>query len=321
MKLFISFATEQEVRFVVLVEPTSTVASLRQRIASDFRSVFPSRLPLCFFRMASAPGTSWMVVTTGLERLEREELGRFLHHCFTLLLFGSASEADGFFLTDGAIVGEVLDDGATVTCHRADKEVAGAPLSDHPSPEEVSGLFATFTSQVSYVAKAVCHAAASCEACGAMPILLAMLMLRGPNLQLVRSAALEVLSSLPDSSPRKLSAFLAAGGLFVLLSMLSPSTKQGHEAEVERAAQLFEELLAQHGGVLAPLLEECNPSSLLQKLAKDSRSSAKTKQHALAGRRVLERGETLGRPPRGDVRAERRHHAPDWEVFVDVWCK
>ncbi|CAK8996304.1 unnamed protein product [Durusdinium trenchii] len=139
-----------------------------------------------------------------------------------------------------------------------------------------------------------------------MPILLAMLMLRGPNLQLVRSAALEVLSSLPDSSPRKLSAFLAAGGLFVLLSMLSPSTKQGHEAEVERAAQLFEELLAQHGGVLAPLLEECNPSSLLQKLAKDSRSSAKTKQHALAGRRVLERGETLGRPPRGDVRAERR---------------
>lgn len=43
---------------------------------------------------------AWMVVTTGLERLEREELGRFLHHCFTLLLFGSASEADGFFLTD-----------------------------------------------------------------------------------------------------------------------------------------------------------------------------------------------------------------------------
>ncbi|CAL1166168.1 unnamed protein product, partial [Cladocopium goreaui] len=96
--------------------------------------------------------------------------------------------------------------------------------------------------------------------------------------------------SLPlASGARSLSAFLAAGGLFVLLSMLSPSTKQGSEAEVERAAELFEDLLAQHGDVLGPLLEECEPSSLLQKLARDSRSSTKTKQHALAGRRALER--------------------------------
>lgn len=254
MKLFITFdGAEQEVRFVVLVEPKSTVASLRQRILTDFRLVFPSRLPLCFFRMATA---------------------------------------DGFFLTDGATVGEVLDDGSTVTCHRADAEVMGAPLSEDPSAEEVNGLFQTFTSQVSYVAKAVCHAATvGSEVSEAMPILLAMLMLRGPKLLQVRTAALDALQcSLPlASGARSLSAFLAAGGLFVLLSMLSPSTKQGSEAEVERAAELFEDLLAQHGDVLGPLLEECEPSSLLQKLARDSRSSTKTKQHALAGRRALER--------------------------------
>lgn len=220
MKLFITFdGAEQEVRFVVLVEPKSTVASLRQRILTDFRLVFPSRLPLCFFRMATA---------------------------------------DGFFLTDGATVGEVLDDGSTVTCHRADAEVMGAPLSEDPSAEEVNGLFQTFTSQVSYVAKAVCHAATvGSEVSEAMPILLAMLMLRGPKLLQVRTAALDALQcSLPlASGARSLSAFLAAGGLFVLLSMLSPSTKQGSEAEVERAAELFEDLLAQHGDVLGPLLE------------------------------------------------------------------
>eukprot|EP00435_Cladocopium_sp_Y103_P055322 s118_g18.t1 len=147
----------------------------------------------------------------------------------------------------------------------------------------------------------------------AMPILLAMLMLRGPKLIQVRTAALDALQcSLPlASGARSLSAFLAAGGLFVLLSMLSPSTKQGSEAEVERAAELFEDLLAQHGGVLCPLLEECQPSSLLQKLARDSRSSAKTKQHALAGRRALERpAELTGlpgpRPPKAPGMDTRR---------------
>jgi len=209
------------------------------------------------------------------------------------------ASADGFFLTDAATVGEVLEDGSTVTCHRADAEVAGAPLSEVPSAEEVNGLFQTFTAQVSYVAKAVCHAATVGSEVGeAMPILLAMLMLRGPKLLQVRKAALDALqSSLPTTG--SLSAFLATGGLFVLLSILSPSTKQGSEVEVEGAAELFEQLLVQHGPVLAPLLEECHPSTLLQKLARDSRSSTKTKQHALAGRKALEqRLEPLAKPPK-----------------------
>ena len=184
---------------MVLVEPTSTVAGLRHRILADFRAVFPSRpgtgaallslrrVPLCFFRMACA---------------------------------------DGFFLTDGATVGEVLQDGATagglrtrrprgceVTCHRADEELSGAPLPERCSPEHLSSIFQTFTSQVSYVARAVCHAAASGEASEAVPILLApgsaarcvgvgleaMLMLRGsaPDVRALALDALRPLGHLP----------------------------------------------------------------------------------------------------------------------------
>ncbi|CAE8589471.1 unnamed protein product, partial [Polarella glacialis] len=108
------------VRFVVLVDPAETVGSLRRRIAADFRAVFPGRPPLCFFRMASA---------------------------------------DGFFLTDAATVGEVLDEGSTVTCHRADSEAAGAPLPERPGPEDVESVLSGFRSQIGFVARAACHAA------------------------------------------------------------------------------------------------------------------------------------------------------------------
>ena len=49
-----------------------------------------------------------------------------------------------------------------------------------------------------------------------------------------KSSKPQMRCSLPlASGARSLSAFLAAGGLFVLLSMLSPSTKQGSEAEAQ----------------------------------------------------------------------------------------
>jgi len=49
-----------------------------------------------------------------------------------------------------------------------------------------------------------------------------------------KSSEPQLRCSLPlASGARSLSAFLAAGGLFVLLSMLSPSTKQGSEAEAQ----------------------------------------------------------------------------------------
>ena len=49
-----------------------------------------------------------------------------------------------------------------------------------------------------------------------------------------KSSKPQLRCSLPlASGARSLSAFLAAGGLFVLLSMLSPSTKQGSEAEAQ----------------------------------------------------------------------------------------
>ncbi|OLP81204.1 hypothetical protein AK812_SmicGene38281 [Symbiodinium microadriaticum] len=256
MKLFVAFAgPEEEVRFVVLIDAASTVASLRQRIQADFRSVFPSRLPVIFFRMASA---------------------------------------DGFFLTDAAVVGEVLDDGSTVTCHRADSEVTGAPLPDKPSLEEVRGIFASFRAQISYIARTVCHAAlkahgeASSEA---MSILLAMLMLGGPQLLQVRTDALDILGRLlPAQDGAALPGFLAAGGLFVLLGLLSPSTKLDSDPEVlEKTMQLFLELVLQHGTALAPVLEDCHPVILMQKLAKDSRCTSRMKQNAYAARKALEK--------------------------------
>ncbi|CAE6937669.1 APX7 [Symbiodinium natans] len=256
MKLFVAFAgPEEEVRFVVLIDAASTVASLRQRIQADFRSVFPSRLPVVFFRMASA---------------------------------------DGFFLTDAAVVGQVLEDGSTVTCHRADSEVTGAPLPEEPSLEEVRGIFASFRAQISYIARMACHAAlkSSSEVSSeAMSILLAMLMLGGPQLLQVRSDALDILQKrLPAQDGAALPAFLAAGGLFVLLGLLSPSTKLDSDTEVlEKTAQLFEQLVLQHGPALAPVLEDCQANILMQKLAKDSRCTARMKQNAYASRKALEK--------------------------------
>ncbi|CAE8597604.1 unnamed protein product, partial [Polarella glacialis] len=117
----------------------------------------------------------------------------------------------------------------------------------------------------------------------------AMLVLGGPQLSEVRIEALTALErGLPAEEGAALPAFIAAGGLFVLLSLLSPSTKLDANPEVlEGAAHLLERLALEHGQVLVPLLQDCHPSILLHKLVLDSRGSSCLKQHALAARRAL----------------------------------
>ena len=51
-------------------------------------------------------------------------------------------------MTEESRVSEVLDEGSTVICHRADAEAAGAPLPEFPSREEVEDLFGKFRAQV-----------------------------------------------------------------------------------------------------------------------------------------------------------------------------
>lgn len=257
MKLFVAFGgSEGQARFVLLINGSETVAALRKRIVSDYRAVFPSRPPLCFFRMASA---------------------------------------DGFFLTDSAPVADVLEEGSTVTCHRADEEAASCALPDETCVEDI---LATFRAQVTYVARAACHAALRPGGekldVEAMSVVLAMLLMGGKHLEEVRATALSALQRSFSSGTDALPAFIAAGGLFVLLSLLSPSTHMDSRPEVlDGAAQLLERLATDHSDAMAPLLRDCQPSVLLQKLALDSRVSAAVQRRALCVRRLLERA-----PPR-----------------------
>eukprot|EP00449_Zooxanthella_nutricula_P041088 CAMPEP_0198592532 /NCGR_PEP_ID=MMETSP1462-20131121/138262_1 /TAXON_ID=1333877 /ORGANISM="Brandtodinium nutriculum, Strain RCC3387" /LENGTH=113 /DNA_ID=CAMNT_0044324113 /DNA_START=54 /DNA_END=391 /DNA_ORIENTATION=+ len=113
MKIYVTFCGEEQASFIVLLDAAETVAGLRRRIGGDYRSVFPARPPLCFFRM---------------------------------------STAEGFFLTDSAALREVLEEGDTVTCHRADEEATDMWVPGVAKPEGVEDILVTFRAQVAYVA-------------------------------------------------------------------------------------------------------------------------------------------------------------------------
>jgi len=119
---------------------------------------------------------------------------------------------------------------------------------------------------------------------------------------------------LPASDGGALAVFVAAGGLFVLLGLLSPATRlDSNPAVLEGAARLLEQLTVEHGETLVPLLLECHPATVLYKLALDSRCTAATRQHALASRRILERAGSCcrvdGRRPHSHDRSERLRSA------------
>mmetsp|Transcript_83004 Transcript_83004/g.231661 ORF Transcript_83004/g.231661 Transcript_83004/m.231661 type:complete len:647 (+) Transcript_83004:88-2028(+) len=285
MKLFVQFRTEAEdTRFVVLCGSDDTVAALRRSVAMHFREVFPARAPLVFFRMASA--------------------------------------SDGFFLPDAGRVGEVLTDGSTVLCERADKEAPSAPLRDIPNAEEVEDILGVFRAQLAYVARAACHAAlrgvgAKSTAEG-MSVLLALLVVGGGGSQFadLRAEALAALQrGLREQNGAMVPGFIAAGGLFVLLGLLSPSTRMDADnAILEAAARLLEQLCSDHGEALAPLLQDCAPASLLQKLAADSRCNAAIRKNIRVAHKLLEprgitRSDSGGRRPHSMDRSERLRRA------------
>eukprot|EP00747_Dinoflagellata_sp_TGD_P185217 gnl/TRDRNA2_/TRDRNA2_41641_c0_seq1.p1 gnl/TRDRNA2_/TRDRNA2_41641_c0~~gnl/TRDRNA2_/TRDRNA2_41641_c0_seq1.p1 ORF type:complete len:671 (-),score=95.72 gnl/TRDRNA2_/TRDRNA2_41641_c0_seq1:76-2055(-) len=255
VKLFVTFseASDAEVRFVVCVPGSDTIASLRRQIVANYHTVFPAKPPLCFFRLASG--------------------------------------SDGFFLTEESRVSEVLDEGSTVVCHRADGEAAGAPLPEFPSREEVEDLFGKFRAQVAYITRAACHAAVrgrgTAVAAEAMSIVLAVLLLEAQPRRLDALAALQ--RGLLANNGAALPTFLAAGGLFVLLHLVSPSTRMDMDPSVTEAATgLLEKLLLSFGDELTPLLQDCEPSSLLVRLSQDSRCPEAARARALASLQMLE---------------------------------
>lgn len=269
MKLFVTFGEQDDhARFVVLCDGGETVSTLRRLIAADFRAVFPARPPLCFFRMATA---------------------------------------DGFFLTDAARVSEVLDDNGAVMCHRADAEAAGVPLPEQPSRAEVESAMTSFRDQIAYIAHAAIHAAlrtgesASAEA---MSVVLAVLLLEGHQRPETRLDALAALRrGLLTGSTSALPTFIATGGLFVLLRVLSPSTRMDSDPQVlETAMLLLERLAVDRGDALLPVLLDCDPANLLQKLALDSRCSESVRSRAATVWRLLERPKS--RPAGGGQRAQ-----------------
>jgi len=277
MKLFVTFNDEEGARFVVLCDPGDTVSNLRRQISGDFRALFPARAPLCFFRMASA---------------------------------------DGFFLTDSATLGNVLEDGASVLCHRADRETAGAPVPERPSREEVDEIFSTFRAQAAYVVRWACHIATKGglkAAPEAMSVVLAVLLLEGqprPEVRLEALLALQRSLLSENGVATSLPTFVAVGGLFVLLHLLSTSTRMDSNAEVlESCSRVLEQLAADHGEVFLQLLQDCDPSSLLQKLSLDSRCGEVVRNRAVGIRRLLEkkckRSNNLGRRGISEERNDR----------------
>ena len=93
LKLFVRFASHDQDddlrQFVLLASREDTVEKLRTQVTNHFHSLFPADRPLLFFRMHAD---------------------------------------DGFFLTDSAKLEDVLEDGGTLTCRRADKEVLDGAL-------------------------------------------------------------------------------------------------------------------------------------------------------------------------------------------------
>eukprot|EP00928_Gymnodinium_smaydae_P072977 TRINITY_DN56252_c0_g1_i1.p1 TRINITY_DN56252_c0_g1~~TRINITY_DN56252_c0_g1_i1.p1 ORF type:complete len:755 (+),score=193.07 TRINITY_DN56252_c0_g1_i1:66-2267(+) len=297
MKLYVTFRGDEATRFLVLCPDDSDVGALRRRIASDFREIFPAKPPLCFFRISSA--------------------------------------ADGFFLTDAARVGEVLADGDSLVCERADAEFAGAPLRENPSAAEVEALLETARAQLAYVARPACRAALwradglqrsprspgsrsgrssasrasgfrgdeeeeereASAAASAMSVVLAMLVVGGGGSKFVE-LQVEALQLLRQGLTRgaagleALSAFLASGGLFVLLGLLSPSTRMDASSDVvEAAAALLAELVAEHGEALVPVLRDCAPSRVLTQIAAEHRGAPPLRASAAAVLHWLPDGE------------------------------
>lgn len=259
MKFFVRFEGAEDTRFVILLDCACSVGELKRRVASDFRSVFPGRPPLSFFRMASS---------------------------------------DGFFLTDAARVDEVLEEGSTVHCTRADAEAQGAALPERPSTEQIGDVLAVFRAHVAYVGRAAVHAALAATAgagrgartaAEAMSVVLAVLVLEGHQRPKARAETLAALQGgLLADDGAALPAFIAAGGLFVLLHLLSPSTRMDPDPEiVEGAARLLERLAIHHGDTLAPLLQDSEPARLLHRLAMDSRCGGAARKRVLAVRRLL----------------------------------
>lgn len=280
MKLFVIFSTDEEARFVIMFDGEGTVSELRTLISNNFHSLFPGKPPLCFFRMSSA---------------------------------------DGFFLTGSLRVSEVLEDGAEVFCHRSDAEARGAPLPEKPSASELDAALAAFRAQMTYVARAACHAAmrGAGSTADAMSVVVAMVMLGGAEMADVRKEALGALQTglaMPEDAgarglgPAALPAFVAAGGMFALLSLLSPSTRMDTDGQViEVASKLLEELCRSHAEALVPVLQDCTPVTLLHKLAQDSRCTVALQRRALAVRSLLERWAGTGRGG-----GEGREHAVEY---------
>jgi len=124
-----------------------------------------------------------------------------------------------------------------------------------------------------------------------MSVVLAILLLEGqprPEVRLEALAALQHGLLTSDGLPTTLPTFVAVGGLFVLLHLLSPSTRMDTNPEVVNvASQILEQLATEHGDVLLNVLQDCDPLSLLQKLSLDSRCGEVVRGRAASVRKLL----------------------------------